>query len=269
MKTIHFLAGLPRSGNTVLSAILNQNPDFHSSPLSPLNEMIWHFHHHAMVTDSYHRNPNPEALGRSIAGIFQSYYSDRPEPIIFDRDKFWGTPGNLRIIKTYINPNPKIIATVRSIPDILASYVSFSDNAFIDQKMIDADFFPLYYRSLEDARCEWLMAPNNDIDKALLSISQAMLKENKDNFLLIEYEDLINNPNYILKKVYEFLGYKFFKHNFQKIEKIEKDDELAINHPINIHNVRPKLEKTSKKIEEVLSPYIINKFSNMEFWRMN
>lgn len=267
MKEINFLTGLPRSGNTVLSAILNQNPDFYSSPLSPLNEMIWHFHHHAMVTDSYHRNPNPEALGRSIGGIFQSYYADRKEPIIFDRDKFWGTPGNLRIIKKYVNPNPKIIATVRSIPDILASYVSFSDNAFIDKKMIEADFFPLYYQNLEDARCEWLMAPNNDIDKALLSISQALLEENKDNFILIEYEDLINNPQDVMKRIYTFLGYKFFNHNFNNIVKVEKDDERAINHPENIHKIRPKLQKKSKNIDEVLSLKIRQKFSNMEFWR--
>jgi hypothetical protein len=30
MKTYHFLAGLPRSGNTLLSALLNQNPIIHS-----------------------------------------------------------------------------------------------------------------------------------------------------------------------------------------------------------------------------------------------
>ena len=41
MKTYHFLAGLPRSGNTLLSSILNQNPLIHSSPLSPINQIMW------------------------------------------------------------------------------------------------------------------------------------------------------------------------------------------------------------------------------------
>ena len=36
MKSIYFLGGLPRSGNTLLSALLNQNPDIYVSPLSPL-----------------------------------------------------------------------------------------------------------------------------------------------------------------------------------------------------------------------------------------
>ena len=51
MKTYHLLAGLPRSGNTLLSAILNQNPDIYSSPLSPITGMLWDFDqgHHGLA----------------------------------------------------------------------------------------------------------------------------------------------------------------------------------------------------------------------------
>lgn len=267
MKTIHFLTGLPRSGNTVLSALLNQNPAFYSSPLSPLNQIIWEFRHQAFMTDNYRRNPNPEGLNRCIQGIFQNYYADQSQSIIFDRDKFWGTPANLQLIKRHVNAKPKIITTVRSITDILASYVSFSDNTFIDQKMMENSFYPMFYLPLEDARCDWLMYPDGDIDKALLGVSQALLEENKDNFLLVEYEDLINNPDYVMQQIYVFLEYKPYKHNFKKIQKLEKDDEKAIGHPDNIHNVRKTLSKTSKPVNEVLSQYVINKYSGMEFWR--
>jgi len=36
MKDIYFLGGLPRSGNTLLSSILNENPSVYCSPISPL-----------------------------------------------------------------------------------------------------------------------------------------------------------------------------------------------------------------------------------------
>jgi len=36
MKTFYFMAGLPRSGSTLLSSILNQNPRFYSGPSSPV-----------------------------------------------------------------------------------------------------------------------------------------------------------------------------------------------------------------------------------------
>ena len=43
MKDYYFLAGLPRSGNTVLSSILNQNPLIYSSPLSPISEILYQY----------------------------------------------------------------------------------------------------------------------------------------------------------------------------------------------------------------------------------
>lgn len=38
-KNIYFMAGLQRSGATVLSAILNQNPDIYASPSSTCNHI--------------------------------------------------------------------------------------------------------------------------------------------------------------------------------------------------------------------------------------
>ena len=41
MKNYYFISGLPRSGSTLLSTILSQNPDFYadiSSPLSMITE---------------------------------------------------------------------------------------------------------------------------------------------------------------------------------------------------------------------------------------
>ena len=35
-KTFYFISGLPRSGSTLLSSILNQNPRFYSGPSSPV-----------------------------------------------------------------------------------------------------------------------------------------------------------------------------------------------------------------------------------------
>ena len=40
MKNIYFLAGLPRSGSTVLAAILSQNPAVHTTGTSGLLDML-------------------------------------------------------------------------------------------------------------------------------------------------------------------------------------------------------------------------------------
>ena len=40
MKTFYFLAGLPRSGSTVLASILNQNPEVYVTPTSPMLDLL-------------------------------------------------------------------------------------------------------------------------------------------------------------------------------------------------------------------------------------
>ena len=36
----YFISGLPRSGSTLLSAILRQNPEFHSDVSSPIQYLV-------------------------------------------------------------------------------------------------------------------------------------------------------------------------------------------------------------------------------------
>jgi hypothetical protein len=41
MKKYYFLSGMQRSGNTLLSTILSQNPKIYSSKLSPMAQYMW------------------------------------------------------------------------------------------------------------------------------------------------------------------------------------------------------------------------------------
>ncbi|MBD2040099.1 sulfotransferase, partial [Microcoleus sp. FACHB-672] len=40
LDKIHFISGLPRSGSTLLSAILRQNPRFHAGMTSPVGALV-------------------------------------------------------------------------------------------------------------------------------------------------------------------------------------------------------------------------------------
>ena len=40
MRPVHFISGLPRSGSTLLAALLRQNPRFHAHMSSPLAGMV-------------------------------------------------------------------------------------------------------------------------------------------------------------------------------------------------------------------------------------
>jgi sulfotransferase len=267
-KTYHFLAGLPRSGNTLLSAILNQNPDIYSTPLSPLPNFMWDFTNTVDRSEHVHRNiENKIKTDIFLSSFMDNYYKEVEKPIVIDREKAWGTPGNLSLIKKYITPNPKIIFTVRDVLEILASFIKM-DHSHLLNKAYNEGHYSTNYRSSKDVACEYLMSVNDDIDRGLLSLSSAFYPENKGVFHIVEYNDLVLKPDETMAKIYDFLELPNYNHNFNKIKKIEQDNDEAIGLPKAFHDVRESLSKSSTNLD-VLSDYIRHKYSNMEFWREN
>lgn len=267
-KTYHFLAGLPRSGNTLLSALLNQNPNIYSTPISPLAENMWEFY--AALGSKEQTNRNIENKIKSeifLSSFLDNFYKEIKKPVVIDREKMWGTPYNLNIIKKYITPTPKIIFTVRDILEIIASFVKM-DAQYLNDECYNAGYYITNYRSPKDLVCEHLMALNGDIDKSLLSLASAFYPENKGMFHIVEYNDLVFNPDKTMAKIYDFLKMPHYEHNFNKIEKIEIDDDEAARLPKDLHKIRKSLSQSSTDIN-ILSDYIKHKYSNMEFWREN
>jgi sulfotransferase len=265
-KTYHFLAGLPRSGNTVLSAIFNQNPDIYSTPLSPLPSFMWEFASAADNMEQLLRNTeNKIKSDIFLCSFMHNYYKDVEKPVVIDREKAWGTPANLNIIKKYITSTPKIIFTVRDILEILASFVNL-DAQYLKNEAYDKGYYMSNYRSPKDLVCEHLMAPNSDIDKGLLSLASAFHPENAGMFYIVEYNDLVFKPEETMNKIYDFLELPHYKHNFNKIKKIEQDNDEVLGLPKGFHDVREYLSNSSTNID-ILSDYIRHKYSDMEFWR--
>jgi sulfotransferase len=265
-KTYHFLSGLPRSGNTLLSAILNQNPDIHSSAISPVPEIMWNLFD--SITNSENVNislDNQVRCQKFMSSVMDNFYKDIDKTTIIDREKMWGTPDNLYLIKKYITPIPKIIFTVRDILDIIASFVKM-DADYIKRDMQNSSYYFPNYRSEKDAVVEYLMAVNGNIDKALLSLSSAFYPENKGMFYIVEYNDLVLKPEETMSGIYKFLELPEYEHNFNNIERVEVDNSEAVGLPKNIHDIRKSLSKSTTS-SDILSDYIKHKYSNMEFWR--
>jgi sulfotransferase len=267
-KTYHFLAGLPRSGNTLLSALLNQNPDIYSTPLSPLPSFMWEFANSADNMEQVNRNVENKIKAEIFLSSFMdNYYKEVEKPIVIDREKAWGTPANLGIVKKYVTPTPKIIFTVRDVLEILASFVKM-DAQYLKNDAANKGYYMNNYRSPKDTVCEHLMAPNSDIDKGLLSLASAFYPENAGMFHIVEYNNLVLNPEETMNKIYDFLELPHYEHNFNKIEKVEQDNDEAIGLPKDLHEIRKSLSQSSTNLD-TLSDYIRHKYSNMEFWRDN
>jgi len=265
-KEIFFLSGLPRSGNTLLSAILNQNPDIYSTPLSPLPELMWEYTNICSRTEQINRNKENQFRAMKLLSSFvDTFYEDVDKPVIIEREKDWGTPANLDLIKKFVTPTPKIIITVRDILEIIASFVAM-DADYLKNDTANSGLYINNYLSPEDSIAEYLMRLNGDIDKALLSLASAFYPENKGIFHIVEYNDLLLKPEETMSDIYKFLGLPDYKHNFDNIKKVEVDNDTILGLPSDLHDVRESLSKSTTDTD-ILSDYIKHKYSNMEFWR--
>jgi sulfotransferase len=266
MKDFYFLGGLPRSGNTLLSAILNQNPDIYVSPISPLLDNLTIIENtlnsNQVTLSSNFQDNTTSALKHFVEG----FYSNVDKPIIVDRNKVWGHKQSMFTASKYITDKPKVIYTVRDIPSILVSFLLLIGNSkdnFIDNTIRELGIRPYGKQTQDDLRCDFLI--NNQIYEVLVSLTE--LLQTEIPVCLIEYDDLIKNPEIQLNKIYDFLELNSYSHDFNNIEKLEKENLENAGLPSNLHNVRNKIEKTSPLPKTILSPSSLNKYSGMEFWR--
>ena len=269
-KNFYFMAGLPRSGSTLLSSILNQNPRFYSGPSSPVVATMIGLENQFSNDELFLGYPKPEQAKQIIASILPQYYSDRQEPVIFDKNRSWTV--RMNYIPGYFDIQPKVICPVRGTSEILTSFISmmrrnpYEVNGkinFIDEMLVKNNV-PL----TDDNRCEFIASPNGILGQSVEGLRKALMEGYDNSLHLVEYRDLVNNPKETVEKIYEFLGEELFEHDFNKLDNINRENDAQIYGFADMHDVRPTLESVSKNPEDILSPEILEKCKDTEFWRI-
>lgn len=268
-KTFYFMAGLPRSGSSLLSTILNQNPRFHSGPSSPVVPTMFAIEQSLLSDELFIGYPKIEQGKQIISSVLPQYYSDRPEPVIIDKNRSWTV--RMEYISGYFDMKPKIICPVRDISEILTSFIlmmrrnPYQVNGkinFIDEMLIKNNI-PL----TDDNRCEFLASQNGILGQAVASIQKALMEGYDSCLHFVEYKDLVNNPEETLEKIYDFLGEEYFEHTFNNLKNNTRENDALIYGFADMHEVRPLLKITSEDPKEVLSENILQKCKGTEFWR--
>lgn len=269
-KPLFFLAGLQRSGATLLSSILNQNPNIWVSPASPLFKLM------SLQTSVYAALENldydrKDGINRAIVQTPHAFYADKEAKYVIDKNLNWQTPDGVGLIKIYITEKPKIICPVRSITEILASFdaiitsVEGNEKNSIDDA-VQQETIPV--GNLANRRAEWLMRYDKDIPICLNGMKLALNPELRDIFHFIEYDDLIADTHGQIERLYDFLEIPTFEHKYQNIVDLtEISENSLVTNITHLHRVRPTIEKKSVNPADVLSAETIERYSGLEFWR--
>lgn len=260
-KKFYFLAGIHRSGNTVLSSILNQHPSIYSTPLGPVCDYMWLVHTNdtqmEIMNTFYYRKK------QLMSNMMNLYYSDVEKPIIIDREKNWGHPENLNMLKTYVTDNPKIIFTIRPISEVLASTIAINKDP-IKNEMKTKEW--KYDKNLSENEniCEYIMRFDSEISILLSAVESIKNPKNHGVFHIVRYDDLLNKPQETMNSIYNFLDIESFNHDFNNIIKIEEYNDSFLGFSKDLHHVRKKLSRGSVNVNDYVSDYIKQKYSYID-----
>jgi sulfotransferase len=273
-KTFYFMAGLPRSGSTLLSSILNQNPKFYSGPSSPVLGAMFAVEQDFMGNELYHGYPKPDQVREIIGNIPHHFYSDVQQPVVFDKNRAW--TARVPYIEGYIGEQAKILVPVRRIDEILTSILTmihrnpFQEGQprinFVDEQLIKTDI------PINDLnRCMYLLGEGGIVYESLNAIMEGFTQNMNDKMHFVDYNDLVDNPEKIMEDIYDFIGEEFYDHDFESISNIHREDDLITYGLSDMHQVRSKVKKTSPPPASILPEEIIDLYkehrTRLEFWK--
>ena len=255
---IHFISGLPRSGSTLLAAILRQNPRFHAGMTGPVGSMYM-----ALEGAMSRRNEtavfiDEDQRRRLLAGIFSNYYGPLQEQqLVFDTNRVWCSklPALSRLF-----PNARVICCVRHIGWIMDSIERLlRANAFQLSGMFGFEPGSTVYN-----RINRLASGEGMVGYALDALKEGFFGEQGARMVLVEYQALTRAPQATLELLYQMLGEPLFQHDFENVEYNADEFDLALGTP-GLHKVRRKVEWIER--ETVLPPELFERFRNDMFWR--
>ena len=203
------MAGLPRAGSTLLSSLLNQNPNLYSGPSSPVLGAMYTTHEHFLNNELYTGFPKPDSVNKIIGSLIDDWYYDVKEPIVIDKNRAW--TARVPFIEGYIQQEAKIIVPVRRVDEILTSILTmihrnpFEEGQprinFVDEYLVKNNL-PIN----DENRCQHLLNPDGIVWESLNATKLGVEEGHSDKFLFVDYNELVEDPQRELNDIYEFLG---------------------------------------------------------------
>ena len=257
-RPIHFISGLPRSGSTLLAAILRQNPALHANITSPVGAMV-----SSVLGDMSAGNESAvfftEAQREAVLrGLFASYYDALdPACTVFDTNRGW--TGRLDLLARLF-PACRVICCVRHVPWIIDSVERLiRRNIFDLSKIFNFDPGGTVY-----SRAEGMMSGAGLIGFPLLALKQAMHGDKTGQLLLLPYDTLVAQPAKALAAVYAFTGVDPFNHDFERVAFDAREFDARLGTP-GLHVVHPQVRPVERRT--VLPPDLWEQWEGTSIWR--
>ncbi|GAB5403668.1 MAG: hypothetical protein Aurels2KO_18990 [Aureliella sp.] len=200
---------------------------------------------------------NQHQRARILRGLFDSYYGDVGQPVVFDTNRSW-TAQLPALMKLF--PEAKLICTVRNVAWIMDSLErQFRENAFENTRLFNGS-----ERSTVYTRVEALAGANRLVGYPWHALREACYSEFAERLVLVDYDLLTARPADVMKLLYDFLGEEEFEHDFENVEydAPEFDTQLGLEGLHRVHQtVAPRPRQT------ILPPDLFDRYAQLSFWQ--
>jgi sulfotransferase len=231
MKDLHFIIGLPRTGSTILTALLDQNPNFYATGTSPLPSVIEN-----VIAQMGPQNDfniiNHKTLEKQVYGLMRGciegwHSGETDKPVVFSKSRPWIIFYD-ELRRLY--PDAKFIFCVRDLRSIVLSFEKLVPQfPFLRFPIKEAGDLSVSRLDRNSRLKYWLYHEYS----ALGIMHKHMPKfyddyaDGPSNFFIFKYEEFAPNPQDTMDKLYDFLGYEKFQHDFNNITFTPKEYDTA------------------------------------------
>ena len=246
---------MPRSGNTLFASIMNQNPVIAVTANSITLEIMKELYL-LKQTDVYQNFPEEQSLTNIMDSIYPLYYRYWPQQYIIDRGPVC-TPGNLKIMQKHFKKPIRCIVLVRDVLDVLASYIKWFET--------EPTSFLNKHKTI-DEKLSQVMSKDGAVARELMSIQY--LIQHPEMAVFIKYDNLVQNPEQEIRKVYNFLNLSYYPHYFTNLDQITING-IAYEDSIvgkNMHNIRTeKIMKVENTYKKLIPERFIKEYGHIRF----
>lgn len=236
-KNFAIISGLPRTGSTLLIALLSQNPRIYGGGASALCQLMWETQKVCDGTPAIVANRLFNAKHDIMSALPGLYYKDVEQPIIIEKGRTWTHPLNFDMWTRHVNSEQKIVVLVRPLEDVFKSMAAlrirnnWQDDLYEDLLHVGGEPICRAAEAIAFAR-------KSDPFKANCP----------ENFLFIDYRDLVKTPLKVIDQIYNLYGWEKYEHSLNDITCSNPEDD-EVHGLLGMHTIRSTISTRELDVE--------------------
>jgi sulfotransferase len=265
MRKLNLIAGLPRSGSTLLCNLLNMNPEFHATPTSYTIDILRNIRStfsNNVTAKTHDRLEEMDSIRNGMKGFLDGFYSDKE--VVFDKCRGWTS--QLPLLDEILgHKDTKIIWTYRNPVEVVSSI----ERRYMDTLLLEnADESAGANFTTLNGRIDAFINDGSIVAQPVWLLDDAINRMGLgDRIMIVKYWDLTNNTQETLNRIHHFIGeeaFEYDKEDFSDLKQSTKEFDGLYNYKF-MHTIKEG-EVIYKKHNVTLPEDLIEKINHRFTW---